>query len=112
MMILSIVGLYVQMWHLAGTRWSCRERQLIRSWRDCRRERDVNVRMSWCDLLSWRGQRGDVGLMTLVLGHVMLLQRLAEWILRTYAIVWRQCYRMCLRAYGLASRMRVSWSNA
>jgi hypothetical protein len=41
-----------------------------------RGERDVNVRMPWCDLLSQRGKRGDVGLMTLVLGHHTLLRRL------------------------------------
>jgi hypothetical protein len=32
-------------------------------------------------------------------------------ILMIYAVVWRRCYRTCLRACGYASRMRDSWSS-
>jgi hypothetical protein len=78
MLILYVVCLHMKMWHLAGTRWSCRERRLVRRQRDCHREREVGVRMPWGDQLHQRGQRGDVGLMTLVLGHHTLLWRLSE----------------------------------
>jgi hypothetical protein len=99
------------MWYLVGARWSFKVLWLVRSWRDYHGERDIEMRTLRHNLLSQRGQRGDVGLMTLVLGHHTLLWRLPEWILRTYAIVQRRCYRMCRRACGLASRMRVSWSS-
>jgi hypothetical protein len=111
MLILSVVCLYVQKWHLADARWRCRERRLVGSRRDCRGERDVGVRTSRGDQLIWRGQRGGADLMTLVLGHHTLLWRLPEWILRIYVVGWRRYCRTCLRAYGLAFRMRRSWSS-
>jgi hypothetical protein len=79
-----------------------------RAMRDFRVERDVDGIRPWGDQQSLRGQRGGAGSMTLVRGHHTLLWWWVELILMIYAIIWRQCYRMCLRACGYASRMRDS----
>jgi hypothetical protein len=86
MLILYVVCVSVQMWHLMGARWCCRERWLVGSRRECRGERDAGVRTPRCDQLILRGQRGGISLMNLVLGHHMLLRRLPEWTLRTSAV--------------------------
>jgi hypothetical protein len=78
------------MWHLTEARWICRERRFVESQRDCHGGRDFSVRTPWCDQLIWRGKQGGTDLMTLVLGHHTLLRRLPEWILRIYAVGWRQ----------------------
>jgi hypothetical protein len=71
-----------------------------------RRREDVEVRPA-----VMRERLGDIVLMTLVLGHRMLLRRRPGEILRIFAAAWRRCYRECLRACGHASRMRASWSS-
>jgi hypothetical protein len=53
-------------------------------------------------------QLGDVILITLVSGNHMLLRWRPRNILRIFIAAWRRCYRECLRACGLTSRMRVS----
>jgi hypothetical protein len=96
------------MWHLAGARWSGRERRFSESWRDYHVERGTGGMRPRDVQQSPRGQRGGVDLMIPVQGHLTLLQRQPESILMIYAVILRWCYRTCLRACGSASRMRGS----
>jgi hypothetical protein len=78
---------HVQMWHLAGVRWSCRECRISESWRDFHVERDVGEMRPQGDQQSLRGQRGGVDLTILVQGRHMLLRRRPELILMIYTVV-------------------------
>jgi hypothetical protein len=69
-----------------------------------RRREDVEVRPAGEERVA----RRHVVLMTLVQGHHMLLRPRPGEILRIFVAAWRWCYRVCLRACGHASRMRVS----
>jgi hypothetical protein len=77
-MIFVCCFVHVQIWHLAGARWSCRERRFSESRRDCHVERGVGEDEAAGPPAEPERARGGADMMTLVRGHHMLLRRQPE----------------------------------
>ena len=82
----------MQIWHLAGTRWSYIEHRFSESQGDLHVERGADGMRLQGDLQSLRDWRGGADLMTLVRGHHMLLWKQPTEIWMIYAVVFETVF--------------------